>query len=45
MVQGDPHPTGKFRVIGPLSNLGEFQSAFQCPAGKPMVRADRCRVW
>ena len=24
MVQGDPHPIGKFRVIGPLSNLPEF---------------------
>ncbi len=47
MVQGDPHPIGKYRVIGPLSNLGEFQSAFQCKAGQPMVRpaADRCDVW
>ena len=24
MVQGDPHPIGKYRVIGPLSNLPEF---------------------
>ncbi|MGH8264652.1 MAG: M13 family metallopeptidase, partial [Steroidobacteraceae bacterium] len=47
MVQGDPHPIGKFRVIGPLSNLPEFQKAFSCPAGSPMVRAEseRCDVW
>jgi putative endopeptidase len=47
MVQGDPHPIAKFRVMGPLSNLPEFQEAFQCPAGKPMVRppAERCDVW
>jgi putative endopeptidase len=47
MAQGDPHPIGKFRVIGPLSNLPEFQKAFGCKAGSPMVRseADRCDVW
>jgi endothelin-converting enzyme/putative endopeptidase len=47
MVQGDPHPTGKYRVIGPLSNLTEFQKAFDCPADSPMVRppGKRCEVW
>jgi endothelin-converting enzyme/putative endopeptidase len=47
MVQGDPHPTGKFRVIGPVSNLPEFQKAFGCKAGSPMVRSgkERCEVW
>jgi putative endopeptidase len=47
MVQGDPHPTGKYRVIGPLSNLPEFQEAFACPAEAPMVRppGKRCSVW
>ncbi|HWK74545.1 MAG TPA: M13 family metallopeptidase [Povalibacter sp.] len=47
MVQGDPHPIGKFRVIGPLSNLTEFQQAFSCKAGSPMVRPaqERCEVW
>ena len=33
MVQSDPHPTAKYRVIGPLSNMTEFQKAFACPAG------------
>ncbi len=47
MVQGDPHPIAKYRVNGPLSNLPEFQQAFACKAGAPMVREgkDRCEVW
>jgi putative endopeptidase len=47
MVQGDPHPIAKYRVIGPLSNLPEFQKAFSCKPDSPMVRpADqRCEVW
>ncbi len=47
MVQGDPHPIGKYRVIGPLSNLPEFAEAFQCPKDAPMVRpaSERCEVW
>ena len=47
MVQGDPHPTGKYRVIGPLSNMPEFHEAFGCGATSSMVRAPekRCEVW
>jgi endothelin-converting enzyme/putative endopeptidase len=47
MVQGDPHPIAKYRVIGPLSNLPSFRSAFQCKPDAPMVRpaAQRCEVW
>jgi putative endopeptidase len=47
MVQSDPHPTGKYRVIGPLSNLPAFASTFGCAADSPMVRpaARRCSVW
>ncbi|HEU4415886.1 MAG TPA: M13 family metallopeptidase [Candidatus Angelobacter sp.] len=47
MVQGDPHPIGKYRVIGPLSNLPEFKQAFSCEEGSAMVRpaADRCQIW
>ncbi|HEY6929304.1 MAG TPA: M13 family metallopeptidase [Thermoanaerobaculia bacterium] len=47
MAQGDPHPIGRFRVIGPLSNLPEFARAFGCQPGSPMVRpeTERCDVW
>ncbi len=47
MVQTDQHPIGKFRVIGPLSNMPEFQRAFSCKAGSEMVRPGekRCEVW
>ncbi|HEY4904214.1 MAG TPA: M13 family metallopeptidase [Candidatus Sulfotelmatobacter sp.] len=47
MLQSDPHPVAKFRVIGPLSNLPEFQHAWSCKADTAMVRpADkRCEVW
>ena len=47
MVQGDPHPIAKFRVIGPLSNLEAFARAFSCKSGAAMIRtgADRCEVW
>jgi endothelin-converting enzyme/putative endopeptidase len=47
MVQGDPHPVAKSRVIGPLSNLVEFQQARSCKTGTGMVRPpyQRCVVW
>ena len=47
MVQGDPHPVAKYRVIGPLSNFPPFQKTFACKEGSPMVRAtsEQCVVW
>ncbi len=47
MVQGDPHPIAKYRVIGPLSNLPSFAQAFSCKEGSVMVRPEkeRCEVW
>jgi len=47
IVQSDPHPVPKFRVIGPLSNLPAFAAAFQCRSGTPMVRRpeETCQVW
>jgi endothelin-converting enzyme/putative endopeptidase len=47
MIQGDPHPVAKYRVIGPLSNFPPFQKTFSCKQGSPMVRpADQqCVVW
>ena len=40
----DPHSPGQFRVNGPLSDLPEFQKAFNIPDGSPMVRAGNKRV-
>jgi putative endopeptidase len=47
MVQSDPHPIAKYRVIGPLSNLSEFQKVWSCKADSVMVRPEgkRCEVW
>jgi putative endopeptidase len=41
----DPHSPGKYRVNGVVSNFPEFQKAFGCQAGSPMVNATACRVW
>ena len=44
-AQTDPHSPGKYRVNGVLPNMPEFQKAFSCKAGQPMVSANACRAW
>lgn len=44
-AQVDPHSPGKYRVNGVLSNMPEFQKAWGCKAGQPMVRENACHVW
>ncbi len=46
-VLTNPHPVSRYRVIGPLTNLPEFQQAFGCKANDAMVRsaAQRCTIW
>jgi len=41
----DSHSPGQFRVNGVVQNMQEFQKAFSCKAGDPMVSANACRVW
>ena len=41
----DPHSPGRYRVAGVVRNMPEFQQAFSCKAGQPMVSANACRVW
>ena len=47
MVQGDPHPVAKYRVIGQLSNFPPFQKTLSCKDETPMVgdSAEQCVVW
>jgi endothelin-converting enzyme/putative endopeptidase len=45
-TQTDPHSPGRWRVNGTVSNMPEFQQAFGCKVGAPMVRGgNACRVW
>ncbi len=43
----DVHAPGKWRVLGPMSNIPEFHDAFGVKPGQPMYRAepDRVRIW
>jgi predicted metalloendopeptidase len=43
----DPHSPAEFRVNGPLSNMPEFQKAFNIPDGSAMVRSPdkRVNIW
>ena len=44
-VQTDPHSPEEYRVSGVVQNMPEFQQAFGCKAGQPMVSANRCSIW
>ena len=41
----NPHSPDEYRINGVVSNMPEFQDAFACKAGQPMVREKVCRVW
>jgi endothelin-converting enzyme/putative endopeptidase len=41
----NPHSPGFARINGVVSNMPQFQKAFGCKAGQPMVHAPMCRVW
>ncbi len=41
----DPHSPSFARINGVVSNLPEFQKAFACKAGQPMVHEPNCKVW
>jgi putative endopeptidase len=47
LVATNPHSPPKYRVEGPLSNVPEFATAFQCKEGSRMVRPKdkHCDVW
>jgi endothelin-converting enzyme/putative endopeptidase len=41
----NPHSPDEYRINGVVSNMPEFQKAFACKAGQPMVRENACKVW
>jgi endothelin-converting enzyme/putative endopeptidase len=41
----DPHSPPVARINGVVSNLPQFQKAFGCKAGQPMVHTPTCKVW
>jgi endothelin-converting enzyme/putative endopeptidase len=41
----NPHSPGKYRINGIVSDLPQFQKAFNCAADSPMVRSKACQVW
>ena len=45
MVTTNPHSPGKYRVDGVVQNMPEFQKAWGCKPGQPMVAQNACRVW
>ena len=45
MANTNPHPLGRFRANGPLSNMAEFAKAFGCKQGEAMVREQACKIW
>lgn len=47
MVKTNPHSPGRFRVLGPLSNMKEFYAAFGVKPGDAMYRPDneRAEIW
>jgi putative endopeptidase len=41
----NPHSPLEFRINGVVSNMPEFQQAFSCKQGQPMVNAKVCQIW
>ncbi|HUA14665.1 MAG TPA: M13 family metallopeptidase [Verrucomicrobiae bacterium] len=44
-VSTNPHSPGRYRVDGVVQNMPEFQKAWGCKAGQPMVAENACHVW
>ena len=45
LILTNPHSVPELRVNNVVANMPEFQKAFSCKAGQPMVHQTRCRVW
>ena len=47
LINSNSHSPGEWRVNGPFSMMPEFQAAWGCKEGDPMVRnaAERAKIW
>jgi putative endopeptidase len=45
LALNNEHSPGDYRTNGVVQNMPEFQKAWGCKAGQPMVRANACHVW
>ena len=45
LAQNNEHSPGNYRVEGVVQNMPEFQKAWGCKAGQPMVQVKACHVW
>lgn len=43
-IKVDHHSRGRYRIIGPLSNMAEFERAFDCSSENSMVKPDSLKV-
>jgi putative endopeptidase len=41
----NPHSPGYARINGVVANMPQFQQAFSCKAGQPMVHTPPCKIW
>ena len=44
-IETAPHSPGRYRIIGPMSNIEEFSRDFNCPVGSEMNPEKKCQVW
>jgi putative endopeptidase len=45
LAQNNEHSPGNYRANGVVQNMPEFQKAWGCKAGQPMVKVNACHVW
>ncbi len=46
LVKTNPHSPAKFRILGPLTNMVEFDKAFGCTEGHMVAKDDlRVKIW